>query len=98
MKTKSRKIWSIPIAALALVLMLAGYLAVSGIVQAQSPGTTILKFGNMPTVAWQLMAMRTFQALLAEITVDDVDGTTWADCHRVPDVDASIRMADPATC
>ena len=36
MKTKSRKIWSIPIAVLALVLMLAGALAVSGIVQAQS--------------------------------------------------------------
>ena len=32
---KHRKIWSIPIAALALVLMLAGALAVSGIVQAQ---------------------------------------------------------------
>ena len=31
-----RKIWSIPIAALALVLMLAGALAVSGIVQAQA--------------------------------------------------------------
>ena len=32
----SRKIWSIPIAALALVLMLAGALVVSGMVQAQS--------------------------------------------------------------
>ena len=30
----SRKIWSIPIAVLALVLMLAGALAVTGIVQA----------------------------------------------------------------
>ena len=39
MKVKSsRKIWSIPIAALALVLMLVGALAVSGIVQAQTPG------------------------------------------------------------
>ena len=39
MKVKSsRKIWSIPIAALALVLMLVGALAVSGIVQAQSAG------------------------------------------------------------
>ena len=35
MKTR-RKIWSIPIAALALVLMLAGALVVSGIVQAQT--------------------------------------------------------------
>ena len=36
MKTKSRKIWSIPIAALALVLMLAGALVVTSIVQAQA--------------------------------------------------------------
>ena len=45
MKVKSsrKKIWSIPIAALAIVLMLAGALAVSGIVQAQSAGSkTIL--------------------------------------------------------
>ena len=35
MKTR-RKIWSIPIAVLALVLMLVGALAVTGIVQAQS--------------------------------------------------------------
>ena len=34
-----RKIWSIPIAVLALVLMLAGALAVSGIVQAQTPAS-----------------------------------------------------------
>ena len=32
----NKKIWSIPIAALAIVLMLAGALVVSGIVQAQS--------------------------------------------------------------
>ena len=36
MKTKSRKIWSIPIAVLALVLMLAGALVVTSIVQAQA--------------------------------------------------------------
>ena len=36
MKAKSRKIWSLPIAVLALALMLVGALAVSGIVQAQS--------------------------------------------------------------
>ena len=46
MKAKSsRKIWSIPIAALALVLMLAGALAVSGIVQAQSAGNRIISIG-----------------------------------------------------
>ena len=44
MKTKSRKIWSIPIAVLALVLMLAGALAVSGIVQAQA--ANIVKGGG----------------------------------------------------
>ena len=48
MKAKNRKIWSIPIAALALVLMLVGALAVSGIVQAQSaPGVP----GTMSVVA-----------------------------------------------
>ena len=35
-----RKIWSIPIAALAIVLMLAGALAVSGIAQAATEGVT----------------------------------------------------------
>ena len=45
MKVKSRrKIWSIPIAVLALVLMLAGALAVSGIVQAQA--ANIVKGGG----------------------------------------------------
>ena len=41
MKTKSRKIWSIPIAALAIVLMLAGALTVTGIVQAQTAPSTM---------------------------------------------------------
>ena len=45
MKAKSsRNIWSIPIAVLALVLMLAGALAVSGIVQAQA--ANIVKGGG----------------------------------------------------
>ena len=37
MKTKSRKIWSIPIAVLALALMLVGGLVATGVVQAQTP-------------------------------------------------------------
>ena len=37
-----RKIWSIPIAALAIVLMLAGALAVSGIAQAATEGVTLM--------------------------------------------------------
>ena len=36
-----RKIWSIPIAALALVLMLVGALAVTGIVQAEFESVTL---------------------------------------------------------
>ena len=37
----SRKIWSIPIAVLALALMLAGALAVTGIVQAEFESVTL---------------------------------------------------------
>ena len=41
-----RKIWSIPIAALALVLMLAGALVVTSIVQAQATGTKTVTGGG----------------------------------------------------
>ena len=55
----SRKIWSIPIAALALVLMLVGALAVSGIVQANTVHGVTLTDPDGSEVTLTLVALET---------------------------------------
>ena len=74
-----RKIWSIPIAALALVLMLAGALVVTSIVQAQATGTkTVTGGGTVYHDAASLTAGDTGSPL-ASISIQEGDAAAVPD-------------------
>ena len=68
----SRKIWSIPIAALALVLMLAGALAVSGIVQANTVHGVTLTDPDGSEVTLTLVALEASDDLRMRTTIAHV--------------------------
>ena len=77
MKVKSRrKIWSIPIAALALVLMLAGALVVSGIVQAQTAPSQVYGLVNGDIAIADITVFATY-------TLEDIE----TDAALVPEHD-----------
>ena len=87
MKMKSRKIWSVPIAVLALALMLAGALAVSGIVQAQTAPS--LESSNIKVAV-------NGDAAVAEVLASIVVVTeTGEDALLVPGIPAALD--DPQT-
>ena len=68
-----RKIWSIPIAALAIVLMLAGALVVSGVVLAQGTGTKTVQGGGTKYLDAQAIAIGVGATTIATIVIPSPD-------------------------
>ena len=97
MEMKSRKIWSLPIAALALVLMLAGALAVSSIVQAQTAPSQVygLVDGESPIDADTVFALYTLEDIDADAAlVPEHDGRA-ADSTVTPAITAIAAFSKP---